>query len=240
MGNTLITYLNKRLLRTNSQNRDEKPPGPVITISREVGCSGLELAYALADKLNKASHTEGWKVLSKEILQHSALELDVDPERISRIYKQVDRTAFDEILTAFNEKRYKSDKKIKKTVVDVIRSFAEDGFCIIVGRASSVIAADIPRSLHIRLVAPEEDRIATIMQKNNWNRAESIKFITRVEKERYAYRHAAMVKNPDGPEIFDLTFNRSVFTNETIVNLIMVAIEEKKILEGLKTKIDFF
>ncbi len=240
MGNTLIAYLNKRLLRTNSQKAEEKPPGPVITISREVGCSGLDLAYALSDRLNKSSHFEGWKVLSKEILQHSALELDMDPERISRIYKQADRSSFDEILNAFSEKRFKSDKKIKKTVVDVIRSFAEDGFCIIVGRASNVIAADIQRSLHIRLVAPEEYRIASVMQKNGWNRADSIKFITRVEKERYAYRHAVMVKNPDDPEIFDLTFNKARFSDETIVNLVMMAIEEKKILKGFKEKINFF
>ena len=240
MGNTLIAYMNKRLLRTNSLEREEKPPGPVITISRQVGCSGLELAYALADRLNKTSSFEGWKVLSKEILHHSARELDVDPERISKIFKQTDRTSFDEILNAFTEKRYKSDKKIKKTVVDVIRGFAEDGFCIIVGRASNVIAADIKNSLHIRLVAPEEERIESIMQKNGWNRTDSIKFINRVEKERFAYRHAVVLQVTEEPEIFDLTFNRSKFTTEMIVDMIMVAIHEKKVLEGYKEKIDFF
>lgn len=240
MANTLINYLNKRLIKSNLTMESLKPPGPVITISREVGCSGLELAYTLAEQLNKKSYHESWKVVSKEILHQSAQELDLDPERISKIFRQMDRTSFDEILNAFSEKRFKSDKKIKKTVMDVIRSFGEDGFCIIVGRASNVICGDISHSLHIRMVAPMGFRINSIMQKNGWSRSESEKFIARVEKERFAYRHAAMGKNPGEEEFFDITFNRAEFTTAMIVEQVMLAISQKKILEGYSSKIDFF
>lgn len=240
MGNTLINYLNKRLIKNTTVAGNEKAPGPVITISREVGCSGLELAYALAERLNKTSYRDSWKVISKEILQQSAQELDLDPERISKIFKQMDRTSFDEILNAFNEKRFKSDKKIKKTVIEVIRSFGEDGFCIIVGRASNVICADISHSLHLRMVAPMDYRINSIMQKNGWSRADAEKFIARVEKERFAYRHAVMGKNSGDEEFFDITFNRAEFNASMIVDQVMLAICQKKILEGYATKIDFF
>ncbi len=239
MSNTLVSYLNKRLTRSVAPGRENKPPGPVITISRQVGCSGLELAYALAERLNKTTSFEGWRVLSKEILNHSARELNLEPERVAKIFKQEERTMVDEIISAFSEKKYKSDKKIKKTVVEVIRSFAEDGFCIIVGRASNVIAADLRNSLHIRLVAPLEERILCIMNKNSWTHQESIRFIERVEKERYAYRHAAMPERGPDEELFDLTFNRSHFTTEMIVDVIMLAIEEKKILEGYTPRLDF-
>ncbi len=240
MDNTLINYLNKRLIKTTSITEREKPHGPVITISREVGCSGLELAFALAEKLNKTSCRDSWKVISKEILQQSALELGVDPEKVSRIFKQMDRTSFDEILDAFSEKRYKTDKRIIRTVYDVIRSFGEDGFCIIVGRASNVICADISHSLHIRMVAPMEYRISCIMQKNGWSKAEAVKFISTVEKERFAYRHTVMGKNPLEEEFFDITFNRAEFTPSMVVDHIMMAISQKKILEGCSKKIDFF
>ncbi|HNQ37096.1 MAG TPA: hypothetical protein PKJ58_03980, partial [Prolixibacteraceae bacterium] len=68
---------------------------------------------------------------------------------------------------------------------------------------------------------------------------ESIRFIERVEKERYAYRHAAMPERGPDEELFDLTFNRSHFTTEMIVDVIMLAIEEKKILEGYTPRLDF-
>lgn len=208
----------------------ERPLGPVITISREVGCSGIAIAEALASRLNARYPHHNWKVLSKEIFRQSAQELDLDEERVSKIFKQVDRTSFDELLNAFHEKRYKSDKKVRKTVVDVIRSFAEDGYCIIVGRASNVIAADIQNALHARIVAPMDYRIRSIMKKNNLSRSEAIKFTEQVEKERYAYRHAVMGKGQDAPEIFDITFNREAFSLEIILDMLMLAIDEKNIM----------
>ncbi len=240
MENTLLAYLNKRVSKPNHVPRIHKPAGPVITISREVGCSGLELAFALMNRLNVSASLGRWKVLSKEIFQESARELNLDPERVAKIYKQVDRYTFDEILNAFNERRFKSEKKIKNTVIEVIRSFSEEGFCIIVGRASNVIAADIRNSLHIRLVAPMEFRINSIMHKNRLNREDAIQFINTVEKERYAYRQAARENKPVENEIFDLTFDRAKFSAEEIVDLIMLAIEIKGILQEYKKIIDYF
>jgi len=239
MENTLITYLNKRV-STNHPDWIDKPAGPVITISREVGCSALELAYALMNRLNKSFHRVNWKVLSKEIFNQSAMELNLDPDKVAKIFKQVDRTTFDEILNSFNEKRFKSEKKIRNTVIDVIRSFAEDGFCIIVGRASNIIAADIKNSLHIRLVAPSEFRIKSIMQKNHLGYEEAKVFIFNEEKDRFTYRQAVMGKHQDESEIFDLTFNRDKFTTENIVDLVMLSIEQKEILHDYKRKLDFF
>ncbi len=229
MDNLLHSYLSKRVGMIQYPKKKAKPPGPVITVSREVGCSGLELAFMLAKQLNLLMKEEKWNVLSKEIFSESARELNLHPEQVAKIFKQPERSSFDEILNAFSEKRYKTDKKIKKTVVDVIRSFAEDGFCIIVGRGSNIVAADIRNSLHIRLVAPLEDRINSIMTKNNWSRADSVLFIKKVEKERIAYRHAVLAKSSDDPEIFDMTFNRTIFPPEIITELVLLAAEKKGI-----------
>ncbi len=234
MDNTLLSYLNKRLEKTDTPNEPYKAPGPVITISREVGCSGLDIAFGLAKSLNKSRNTDKWKVLSKEIFQQSARELDLNAEKVARIFKQEGRSAFEEILDAFSDKRFKSEKKIKKTVTDVIRSFAEDGFCIIVGRGGNIIAASIKNSLHVRMVAPLDYRIETIMRKHQCNQMESREFITKVEKERYAYRHNVMSNSSKDPEIFDLTINRSSFDRDMTIRLIHKAIKEKKILDDYK------
>jgi cytidylate kinase len=232
MKNRLLEYLNKRMSdkKFESMHESERHPGPVITISREVGCSGISIAEDLAERLKKKYPGHNWKVLSKEIFQESAKELDLDPERVSKVFKQIDRTTFDELLNAFNEKKYKSDKKVRRTVVEVIRSFAEDGFCIIVGRASNIIAGDIKNALHVRVVAPMEYRIQSIMQKDKVNRQDAVNFIEMVEKERYAYRHIAMGKGMDAPEIFDITFNLEAFSREIMIDVIMLAIDEKKIM----------
>ncbi len=240
MKNSLLEYLNRRMLYKKAEptHKRERPPGPVITISREVGCSGIAIAEDLAKRLNERYPGRKWRVLSKEIFQESAKELDLDPERVYKVFRQVDRPAFEELLNAFNEKKYKSDKKVKRTVVEVIRTFAEDGYCIIVGRASNIIAGDIKNALHVRVVAPMEYRIKSIMEKDKVSRKEAIEFIERVEKERYAYRHAAMGKGLDAPEIFDITFNSEAFSREIMLDVIMLAIDEKNIMADYKEELE--
>lgn len=240
MKNTLLEYLNKRMLHKKPEPRHQyqRPPGPVITISREVGCSGIAIAEGIAKRLKEKYPGHNWKVLSKEIFQESAKELDLNTERVYKVFRQIDRPAFEELLSAFNEKKYKSDKKVKRTVVEVIRTFAEDGYCIIVGRASNIIAGDIKNALHVRVVAPKESRIKSIMAKDKVTREEAISFIDRVEKERYAYRHAVMGKGMDEPEIFDITFNSDAFGREIMLDVIMLAIVEKNIMADYKEELE--
>ena len=240
MGNTLVTYLNKRVLQTNHHLNPDKPPGPVITISREVGCSGLELAHAIKDRLAHSMHQDHWKVLSKEIFQICAHELDIEPEKVAKIFKHIDRNAFDDILYSFREKSSISEKKVRNTVIDVIRSLAEDGHCIIVGRAGNVITSDIKNSLHIRLVAPPEFRIKSIMEKNKLTHEQAVRFISEEEKDRLAYRSALKDKQSEHAEIFDITFNRAEFSTESIVDFVLFIMDKRGMLKDTANRIGYF
>lgn len=240
MGNSLLNYLNQRLHEEIPQTRgDSGYAGPVITISREVGCNGLVVANLLATELNKKRMMADWKVLSKEVFYKSAQELNLEPEKIRKIFKRTDKFTFEEILNAFGDKRYKSEAKIAKTVRDVIYSLAVDGYNIIVGRGSHIIAHDIKNSLHLRLVAPIEYRVANIMKNNQLSRSEALVFIERVESERIAFHklvHADCMKD----NTFDLTINRASFTDEQVIRLILDAIEMKNILVNTKTQMQFY
>lgn len=233
MGNSLLIYLNKRISEERSEKRPDILAGPVITISREVGCNGLKLARLLSTRLNTyKSHAE-WRVLSKEVFYESARELNMDPNKIQKTFKHTDKYTFEEILKAFNDRSYKSERKIVHTVAEVIRSFAIDGYCIIVGRAGHIIAKDIKNALHLRLVAPMEYRINTIMHNNKLNRTEAIDFIDKVEKERMAFRKL-ISSNDVSSDLFDLCVNRAMFTDEEVVDIIEYAVNKKKIIQPRK------
>ena len=231
MDNSLISYFNVRLKEEKSSLHELKnAPGPVITISREVGCNGLKLAKKIAKRLNSIQNTAKWRVLSKEIFLESAKELELKPESIKKIFKQTDKFIFDEILKAFSDKNYKSEKKIIKTIKEVIRSFAEEGYYIIVGKASHFIAHDIEKALHIRLHAPMEYRITNIMRNNNLTHEEADLFIQRVDKERISFRNALSGKQPEA-NIFDISFNRGTLPTKAIIDMIQFAAEKKGIFE---------
>lgn len=239
MSNALLEYLNNRLGNTKVYSDGKEIPGPLITISREVGCNGVKLANKIAENLNRKHDGHGWKVLSKQIFFESARELNMDPEQVKRYFKYFDSYTFNDILNAFGTRKFKSEKKVIKTVNEVIRSFAEQGYCIIVGRAAHIIAHDIKNSLHLRLVAPLEYRIKTIMSNNCLNREEAFEFIEKVEKERKAFRKAIM-KEVIEENYFDLCINRASFPDNETIELIELAAEKKNIFADHGHKVSYY
>lgn len=240
MNNTLMVYLNKRLHHPENRYLSaHTQPGPVICISREVGCGGVNIAKLLATELDKHTLCPKWKVLSKEILEESARELNMEPGKLRNYLKEDARTLFDDILLAFSEKRYKSDRKIKNTLIDLITSFANDGYCIIVGRAGHIIARDIDKSLLVRLTAPHEWRVKQIMEKNRMNFREAVEFIERTEKERQNLRkHIAGDQGTE--DEFDLTINLARMKISEVIALIRHAAQTKGLLENVKSKEEVF
>lgn len=239
MNNTLMVYLNKRLHQHDPKYQSSNlQPGPVICISREVGCGGVNIAKLLAAELDKQTYCKKWKVLSKEILEESARELNMEPNKLRSYLKEGERGLFDDILNAFSEKRYKSDRKINKTVIDLIASFANDGHCIIVGRAGHIIARNVEKSLFIRLTAPHDWRVKQIMEKNNLNMREAIDFIEKTEKERHNFiKHIADETKDVG---FDLTIDLSRNSSSDVVAIIRFVAQNKGLLAPIKSKVEVF
>jgi cytidylate kinase len=240
MNNTMMVYLNKRLHQHDQKYQSaSKEPGPVICISREVGCGGVNVARLLAAELDKQTFCKKWRVISKEILEESARELDMDPNKLKSFLKEGERNMFDDILNAFSEKRFKSERKISKTLIDLISSFANDGYCIIVGRAGHIIARNIEKSLLVRLTAPFDWRVRQIMEKNRLNVREATEFIERNEKERHNLRkHIAGDQGHE--DEFDISFNLSRMNIQEVISLIQTAAKSRGMLEAHKSRVEVF
>jgi cytidylate kinase len=240
MNNTMMVYLNKRLHQNDLKYQSpNKEPGPVICISREVGCGGVNVARLLAAELDKLTMCKKWRVISKEILEESARELDMDPGKLKSFLKEGERNMFDDILNAFSEKRYKSEKKISNTLIDLISSFANDGCCIIVGRAGHIIARNIEKSLLVRLTAPIEWRTKQIMEKNKLNFREATEFIEKTEKERHNLRRHIAGDHGHEDE-FDISFNLSRMNIQEVISLIQLVAKSRGMLEAHKSRVEVF
>ena len=86
MENSLMLYLNKRLRKSgNDISPESLIPGPVITFSREVGCGALKIAKRLEKELNSMDAKHQWRILSKEIFDECARELDMNKQKINQI-----------------------------------------------------------------------------------------------------------------------------------------------------------
>jgi len=234
MKNFFSDYTENR----TSQLRSNKYPGPVILISRECGCSAKRIATKLSKILTGYSYLSEtkteveWKWVSKEIIEEAALELEMDPARVKHVFLSETKINIHEVASAFStEKIYDADdQQVIDTVREVIHRIAEEGNCIIVGRAASIIAQDISRKLSIKLQAPLEWRINRIMQISNMSHADAQEYVMTIDHQRDLFiEHVAgrKVNNND----FDLIFNYSTMLDDHIVDAIMNVIKNKHFFE---------
>ena len=209
-------------------------PGPVVTISREMGCPAKQIAGLLADELNKLRKTSRakeheWRWISKEILSESAKELNADYEQIEHIFHYKNRNVLEDILLAQSKDYYKSDLKIRTTIAKVIRSFANKGNAIIVGRGGVAITRDIPKSFHIMLEAPLEWRAVRTSTKHNIPLDQARNYAQSIDKKRAQFRDYFQGKGNDYTR-FDMKLNCMTLEVEEIVQIIIGALKASKLI----------
>ncbi len=230
--NILQQYLEERH-KEKKRDEDFGQPGPVVTISRDFGCSGKFLADKLNQRLNqekKGDQSKGtWRVVTKEILDESAKELELHPSQIEYVFKYEKRSAIDEILGSLSSKYYKSDRKIRNTIKKVIYTIGMEGNSVILGRCGAIITKDLPRSLHVRLIAPIEWRTEVIRKRFNLTEKKAKEYVLDIDKKRAELRNNLAGKEVDDT-FFDLLFNTKSFEFDEMVDIIMKALETKKII----------
>lgn len=229
MDNLLLKYMNERA-RPEIKKALE-PPGPVITISRECGCSGRLFAEKLTEQINNRINNPGqnWKWVNKEILFLASKELKLNTDQIKNILKAEDKNFLDEIVSSFTVKYYAPDAKIKRAIKDVVRHLAINGNVVIIGRGSEALTQDIQRSLHIKLYAPLKWKVDIIRDRNKISLEEAKKFVLKTDKRRLKFVEAYLTKEPD-KVVYDIDFNCAKFTQGEIIDMIMKAIEIKSFL----------
>ena len=128
----------------------------VITISREFGAGGAELARALAQAL-------GWELLDREWL-HQAAEIQQVPDA------ELER--MDEQALTLAEHHFQLQPPHQK-YLDGLRQAAwqaaDRGRVILVGRGARHLLGERPGCLHLRLVAPPAWRAARMASLEGWS-----------------------------------------------------------------------
>jgi len=207
--------------------------GPVITISRECGCPGNEIAEMLSKKLNlrigkERTHSD-WKWVSKEILLKASHELKINPKDVESFIKSNEKGMLHDLVASFTETNFVRNAKIKKTIYDVIRNLACEGHVVIVGRGGGAIVWDIPKSLHIYLEAPLSWKTNVISNQKGISIAEARKFVIESDMQRKRFRDSFRSEFSD--EIYyEERFNCKVLSNDRICDLVIQAAELKKLI----------
>ncbi len=221
MGNLFLHYMHEQVRRERAQTAPE--PGPVITISREYGCYGKEVAKLLVDKINAQHALEEkpeWVAISHQILHDAASSLKATPNEIAHIFGAKEKSMYGDLVTIFSKDKYISNHQIKRALAEIVRSYSIQGNAVIVGRAGCVLAKSIKNSIHIRLIAPFDWRVQVIQRRFDLSEADAIDKVKETDKRRETFMEFYRGNKPDS-ELFDLILNRATLSTEEIADLIL-------------------
>jgi cytidylate kinase len=186
--------------------------GPVITISRQTGCDGREVAANIVDNLNLRYGTTKWKWVDKDIIYEIAKDLNIDTQRIENYYEGIKLSNLSEMIMAFSG-GFVSDLRVKKAIRDVVLSICKEGHIVLVGRGGVSIARDIKDALHVRFVAPFYWRVDNVMKKRNMGIEAAEKYVIDTDEKRFDLIRTFLDKKAQNIEtLFDVTINRFSFT----------------------------
>lgn len=181
----------------------------IITISRQFGSLGTEIANTLQEELK-------YRYLDKTVLEEILVRKYGIPEENVERYDEKKPPLWD---------IFSSDKdKYLHFMKTALYEFARKGNCIIVGQGGQVLLHDVPGTLHVRVLAPNKARIERIQQRYGYNERLAEQAIRHSDHDRIGFHKFFFHANWDDVNLYDLLLNTRLFSIEQGVGLLKESI----------------
>lgn len=205
------------------------PEMRAITISRQYGSGGGEVAALLAQRLD-------WQLIDHEIVAQVAHSLGITEEEanvhderlegfIVRAMNALQAAAL--VVPASVAPLEQVEAVYNEALRKVVETAANTGHVVIVGRTGQALLAARRDVLHVRIVAPLQQRITYVSRREGLNEAEARSRIQAKDRDRARYLQARFGRSVDDPLLYDLVINTAVLDLESTVDLISLALERK-------------
>ncbi len=201
---------------------------PFVTISRETGAGGHNLAAKIVEFLLKEKENplfQGWEICDHDLCERVAQDpqLKISPQAL--IVSEY-RSAVEDMLTQFITGESPQEKVMRK-MFSLMRDLAIFGKTILIGRGSTCLTRDLPHGIHIRLVAPLSSRIALMMSAHGKDEKWAREKIAEQDKAKALLVKTFFHQDVQDPLLYDAIWNTDRVTIETIAWLIVQRIKQK-------------
>jgi len=189
-----------------------KPSPYTITISREAGAGGSEVARRLAEVLKM--DLMGGQII-KRVAENAKMSTSVvetlDEKAVSRV---------DSMINSLFTSRHLSPDSYLRHLTWVLGTIGEHGNAIVVGRgANFVLSKD--RTFRVRVVAPKEYRVQHFMMSRGMTKAEATKYVEKRDEDRMGYIRNYFKADASDPSHYHLVINTEMTGIEGAVKIIV-------------------
>lgn len=177
-------------------------PGVIITIAREHGTAGKRIGQLVAQKL-------GIPCYYKEMTALAAQESGLAKEFISDINSDEN---------AVMRELYLSTSAVQQAVIaqdKAINLIADQGSCVIVGRAADYVLRNREKVVRIFIHAPKEYRVKKVMEMYGDTEQEGRKSIARSDSARGSYYKSISGHEWGDPHQYELSVDSSIGPEKT-------------------------
>jgi cytidylate kinase len=192
--------------------------GPWVTISKEWGARGVDLAHILAQELD-------WQVFDREIVAAIAEQTSMREAVLSRLDEQA-IGAFNDYVRQMLVPNDPGQLAYLQELAKVIWGLARQGNAIILGRGANWFL-DSRHGLRVRVIAPLEVRVAYLARQDETPLVEAGKRIKEFDAKQAAFIQQIYGREITDPLGYDLTINTGELTLETAKRIVLSALESK-------------
>lgn len=196
---------------------------PVITISRQYGAGGREIAGLVAEKLGvklydrQIVHIAAAKIGLDDLSENDLLELENYVKPLSMSFLP---------FRSFGMNMSDSSQKIFMTESAAIRKLAQDGPCVILGRSADYVLRKFENKFSIFICADDEFREARGKEVYG---GKTLKELDQEDKKRARYYNYYTGQNWGEGQNYDLVVNTSHDSLDKIADAI---IDYIKVVKG--------
>ena len=216
-GILLISFFKKLPKDITDEENDtiikKSHPGVIITIAREHGSAGKYIGELVAKKL-------GIPYYYKELTALAAKESGLDKEFISKINSKKD--VLHELYLTTSPIQYAIQAQDK-----IIKKIAENGSCVIVGRAADYILKDKENTVRIFIYANKNYKIKKLQEMYGDSEKKALSNMHKSDQNRASYYKIVSSKVWGDYKNYDFMIDSSIGTVET-ANIICEYIKNKE------------
>ena len=189
---------------------------PIITLSRELGSRGDDIAVALAEKLNL-------RLVGRDLLNQAARQAGVPEVALAEI---------DELGLLGVKPSREALQRYRLTVEEVMRGLADAGNVMLVGRGSQIVLAGRAGVLHVRIMAPRAERVRCVQKRCHVPAEAAAARIDASDHARAGYLRRSYGARWDDPMLYDVILNTAHLTVESAADLLCRTAQQIAVASG--------
>lgn len=199
----------------------------IVTVGRMFGSGGGEIARKVAELMGVKCYDKELIIKSAEMSGISIEKLETVDERATNsfLYSLAMASYNGQVASITGNDMIMSDR-LFTVQSDIIRSIANEGSSVIIGRCADDVLAEHGNLLKVFVYAPLEERIKRIAEQHSLSESEAKALIKKTDKKRSTYYNFYTGKSWGVAENYDICIDTSRFGIEKCANIIVKAAEE--------------